>query len=110
MCGNTKRILKERGALGYDIVDLDSMVPLADARLHMPGEVLLGNVATVAVLRNGSVQDVIDTVTKCHEDAGDLYIVGAACEVPRDAPEENMFAMLEFARSHKPGTTPAARS
>ena len=69
----------------------------------MPEEVLLGNVATVDVLRNGSVQDVIDTVTKCSQDAGDLYIVGAGCEVPRDTPEENMLALLEFARSHKPG-------
>ena len=104
MCGTTKRILKERGELGYDIIDLDSMVPLATARSNMPGEVLLGNVATVEVLRNGSVQDVIDTVTKCCEDAGNLYIVGAGCEVPRDTPEENMLALFEFARSHKPRT------
>jgi MtaA/CmuA family methyltransferase len=108
MCGSTKRILKERGALGYDIIDLDSMVPLADARVNMPEEVLLGNVATVDVLRNGSVQDVIDTVSKCSQDAGELYIVGAGCEVPRDTPEENMFALLEFARSHKPGTAAVA--
>ena len=105
MCGSTKRILKERGELGYDIIDLDSMVPLTAARMSMPGEVLLGNVATVEVLRNGSVQDVVDTVTKCSRDAGDLHIVGAGCEVPRDTPEENMLALLEFARSHKPGTT-----
>jgi MtaA/CmuA family methyltransferase len=103
MCGSTKRILKERGEIGYDIIDLDSMVPLASARTNMPHEILLGNVATVEVLRNGSAQDALDTVTKCSQDAGDLYIIGAGCEVPRDTPEENMFAMLEFARSHKPG-------
>lgn len=108
MCGNTKRILKERGELGYDIIDLDSMVPLTAARLNMPGEILLGNVATVDVLRNGSVQDVIDTVSKCSKDAGDLYIVGAGCEVPRDTPQENMFALLEFARSHQPGAMMAS--
>jgi MtaA/CmuA family methyltransferase len=108
MCGSTKRILKERGELGYDIIDLDSMVPLASARTNMPHEVLLGNVATVEVLRNGSVRDVFDTVTKCSQDAGDLYIIGAGCEVPRDTPEENMFAMLEFARSHKPGIVAAS--
>jgi len=103
MCGSTKRILKERAELGYDIIDLDSMVPLSAARMNIPGGVLLGNVATVEVLRNGSVQDVIDAVTQCTRDAGDLYIVGAGCEVPRDTPEENMLALLEFARSHKPG-------
>jgi len=45
----------------------------------------------------------IDAVTKCCMDAGDLYIVGAGCEVPRETPEENMMALLEFARTHKPG-------
>jgi MtaA/CmuA family methyltransferase len=108
MCGNTKRILKERGELGYDIIDLDSMVPMTAARLNMPEEVLLGNVATVDVLRNGSMQDVIDAVSKCSKDAGDHYIVGAGCEVPRDTPEENMLALLEFARSHKPGAMMAS--
>jgi MtaA/CmuA family methyltransferase len=107
MCGNTRRILKERGELGYDIIDLDSVVPLADARLNMPGEVLLGNVATVEVLRNGSVRDAMDAVTKCREDAGDLYIVGAGCEIPRDTPHENLTALLEFARTHKPAATTA---
>jgi MtaA/CmuA family methyltransferase len=102
MCGNTRRILKERGELGYDIIDLDSMVPMAEARLNIPGEVLLGNVATVEVLRSGSVQNVVDTLTKCHQDAGGLYIIGAGCEVPRDTPQENLFAMLEFARAHGP--------
>lgn len=110
MCGNTRRILRERGALGYDIIDLDSMVPLADARLNIPDEVLLGNVATVEVLRNGTVQDVIRTVSKCSEDAGDLYIVGAGCEVPRDTPQENLTALLDFARTHKLGRTAASPS
>jgi len=108
MCGNTRRILKERGELGYDMIDLDSNVPMAEARLNMPGEVLLGNVATIEVLRNGSVANVLDTLSKCSEAAGDLYIVGAGCEVPRDTPQENLFAMLEFARSHKPAAVLAA--
>lgn len=103
MCGNTKRILKERGELGYDIIDLDSMVSLGAARANMPGEVLLGNVATVDVLRNGNVENVSETVRRCSQDAGDLYIVGAGCEVPRDTPEANMMALLDFASSHKPG-------
>jgi len=102
MCGNTRRILKERGQLGYDIIDLDSSVPMAEARLHMPGEVLLGNLATIEVLRNGSALDVATALSQCHDAAGDFYIVGAGCEVPRDTPEANLFAMLEFARSHTP--------
>jgi len=105
MCGNTRRILRARAQLGYDIVDLDSMVSMAEARAQMPEQVLLGNVATVQTLRNGSVEDVLHAVTKCAEDAGELYIAGAGCEVPRDTPAENMFALRDFAHAHKPGAS-----
>jgi MtaA/CmuA family methyltransferase len=103
MCGSTRRILKGRGELGYDIVDLDTKVPLSEANAQMPTSVILGNIATVEVLRNGTVEDVVHAVTKCQRDAGDLYIIGAGCEVPRDTPAENMLALLEYARSHQPG-------
>jgi MtaA/CmuA family methyltransferase len=99
MCGNTRRILSARAELGYDIVDLDSMVQLSDARAQMPSEVLLGNVPTVEVMRNGSVEDVLRALTKCREQAGGLYIIGAGCEIPRDTPAENMFALRDFARA-----------
>lgn len=102
MCGNTRRILNARGQLGYDIVDLDSMVPMAEARAQMPGQVLLGNVATVEVMRNGSTEDVVRAAAKCHEHAGELYIVSAGCEIPRDTPVANVLALNDFAREHAP--------
>jgi MtaA/CmuA family methyltransferase len=110
MCGNTKRILKARGELGYDITDVDSIVPLAEARVKMPEQVILGNIATVEVLRNGSVEDVIACVSKCREDAGERYIIAAGCEVPRDTPVANMFALRDFAHSHLPAVQPAGAS
>jgi MtaA/CmuA family methyltransferase len=103
ICGNTKRILKSRGELGYDIVEIDSTVSLAEARAKMPSQVILGNVATVEVLQDGSVEDVLAAVTSCHEAAGALYIVGAGCEVPRKTPAANMVALCEYAHSHKSG-------
>jgi uroporphyrinogen decarboxylase len=107
MCGNTKRILKARGELGYDITDVDSIVPLTEARAKMPEQVILGNIATVEVLRNGSVEDVIACVSKCREDAGKRYIVAAGCEVPRDTPVANMFALRDYAHSHLPASAVA---
>jgi MtaA/CmuA family methyltransferase len=101
MCGNTRRILKQRGELGYDIVDLDVMVSLAEARAQMPEQVILGNIATVAVLRNGSADDVLKAVEGCHVAAGERYIIGAGCEVPRDTSEANMFAMRDYALTHQ---------
>ena len=102
ICGNTKRIMKSRGELGYDIIDVDAMAPLADARSKMPAQVILGNVATVEVMQNGSTQDVIAAVGKCHQAAGERYIIGAGCEVPRETPAANMFALQEYAQYHQP--------
>jgi MtaA/CmuA family methyltransferase len=103
ICGNTKRIMKGRGELGYDIVDVDAMVSLADARSNMHDQVILGNLATVEVMQTGSPADVLAAVSKCHQAAGERYIIGAGCEMPRDTPDANMFALLEYAQSHQPG-------
>jgi MtaA/CmuA family methyltransferase len=108
ICGNTRRIMKGRGQLGYDLVDVDAMVSLAEARSKMPDQVILGNVATVEVLENGSVDDVYAAVTRCHEAAGALYVIGAGCEVPRETPAANMFALRDYARSHQPVSTRVA--
>jgi MtaA/CmuA family methyltransferase len=102
ICGKTRSILKGRGELGYDIVDVDSMVSMVDARAKMPEQVILGNIATVDLMKNGKAEEVLAAVAKCHEDAGEKYIIGAGCEVPRDTPAANMFALRDYAQTHKP--------
>lgn len=99
ICGNTTRILAAWAGLGYDIMDLDSNVSMTVARQRMGMEqVLLGNVATVAVLRQGTRAETLAAVSRVHQACGPRYIVGAGCEVPRDSPEENMFALRDYAR------------
>lgn len=101
ICGNTRPILGFLGRLGCDIVDLDWMAPLAEARAAMgPRQVLLGNVDPVRVLRNGTAEEVYAAVAECHRQAGDRFIVSAGCEVVRDTPVENLRAMLRYAREH----------
>jgi MtaA/CmuA family methyltransferase len=102
ICGKTRAILQGRGELGYDIVDVDSLVSMAEARAKMPAQVILGNVATIEYMRNGTAEEVYAAVGKCHLDAGEKYIIGAGCEVPRDTPPANMFALRDYAQSHKP--------
>jgi MtaA/CmuA family methyltransferase len=103
ICGNTRCILREMARLGCDIVDLDSLAPLNRARAEMgPEQVLLGNINPVTVIRNSKPMDISQAVHQCHEEAGSRYIVGAGCEIPRDTPEENVRALGEYARSHKP--------
>ena len=103
ICGNTRAHLAGMGRLGCAIVDLDSMVPLAEARAQMgPDQVLLGNLNPVAVLRNGTPTAVTAALAACHREAGPRFIVGAGCEVPKDTSHENLRALCDYARSHQP--------
>lgn len=102
ICGNTRLSLRSMGKLGCAIVDLDSLTPISEAREQMgPGQVLLGNLNPVSVLRNGNVSTVTSAITECHRQAGSRFIVGAGCEVPRDTPLENLHALCEYAHSHR---------
>jgi MtaA/CmuA family methyltransferase len=101
ICGNINRILEGVGKLGCDIVDLDFMVPVANARKAMgPQPVLLGNLNPVAALRNSTPPAITAAIAECHRQAGPRYIVGVGCEVPRDTPEANVRALTDYARSH----------
>jgi len=103
ICGNTRPILGLLGRLGCDVVDLDSMAPLAEGRAAMgPRQVLLGNIDPVRVLRNGTPQEVYAAVGESHQQAGDRFIVSAGCEVVRDTPLENLDAMRRYSREHGP--------
>jgi MtaA/CmuA family methyltransferase len=103
ICGNTRRILAGMGTLGSDIVDLDFLAPLDEGRAAMgPSQVLLGNIAPVRDLQRGAPESVYAIMGECHRQAGDRYIVGAGCEVPRDTPDENLRALVRYAREHVP--------
>lgn len=100
ICGNTGFALEDIGLLGCEIVDLDSLVPVPAARAKMgPIQVLLGNLNPVQTLRGGTPDDVLAAVAQCHLSAGQRYVVGAGCEIPRDTPPENVRALAEYART-----------
>lgn len=101
ICGNTRRILKWMGQVGADIVDLDYPAPMHEGRAAMgEGQMLLGNIDPVRVLRDGTPESVTAAIAQCHQESGKRYIVGAGCEVPRGTPEANLMALTRYARSH----------
>ena len=103
ICGNTRAHLEAMGRLGCAIVDLDSLVPLAEARARMgPDQVLLGNLNPVAGLRDSTPDAVSAAVAACHRAAGPRFVVGPGCEVPPDTPEKNLRALCDYARTHAP--------
>ena len=98
ICGNTRKILAGMGQLGADIVDLDFLTPVEEARAAMgPRQILLGNLDPVRSLRDGTPESVTAAVAECHRQAGARFVVGAGCEVPRGTPPENVRAMAEYA-------------
>ncbi len=103
ICGKVRKIVEHLGTLQCDILDLDSMNPMGEARAQVgPDQVLLGNIAPVAVLKDGTADEVYNEIAECHRQTGPRYIAGAGCEVPRGTPHENMMALTRYAHEHAP--------
>lgn len=101
ICGNTRSILEGVGRLGCEIVDLDYLAPVSEAREKMgQDQILLGNIDPVSVLRDAAPEKIYQAVEQCHKDAGSNFIVGAGCEVTRDTPLENLRVLTDYAQSH----------
>jgi MtaA/CmuA family methyltransferase len=99
ICGDTRAILEGVGLLGCEIVDLDYLTPVAQAREKwVPRQVLMGNLDPVRILRDGTPDDILRELAECHRQAGDRFIVGAGREVPRDTPQQNLRTLSAYAR------------
>ena len=102
ICGSIRRIADRVATLGSDMVDIDYPVPMREARAKMgPAHTLAGNLDPVNVVRNGTPESITAALEDCFEAAGPRYIVGAGCEIVRDTPDQNLRAMLNFARSRE---------
>jgi MtaA/CmuA family methyltransferase len=96
ICGDTTRLLPDMAASGADIIDLDWMVDLAGARRVLGPEVALcGNIDPVAVLLQGTPEQVRRGVERCTAAAGTRWICAAGCEVPDGTPHANLMAQTE---------------
>jgi MtaA/CmuA family methyltransferase len=103
ICGNTRAILGGIGRLGCEIVDLDYLTPVAEARGKLGAlQVVMGNIDPVRTLRDGTPDSILRELAECHRQAGERFVVGAGCEVPRDTPVENVRVLSAYARGLRP--------
>jgi len=101
ICGDSRSILESIGMLGCEIIDIDSMVPIDEARAKIgPHACLLGGVDPVRELQNGSPREILNALSNYHQQAGSRFIVGAGCEVTPGTPIENLQIMADYAKSH----------
>ena len=93
ICGNIGSIIEYMPTTEADIIDVDWMVPLSEARAKVGDDVTLcGNFDPSGILLQSSPQGVADAARACLRDGGKRFILMPGCEVPPNTPEENIRA------------------
>ena len=96
MCGETTDTMRLLPDIGVDCFSCDTAVDLAVAKANIGDRMaLMGNVAPVNTLMQGTPEDVRRESYECIEKAGldGGFILSSGCEIPRDTPDENTIAM-----------------
>lgn len=114
ICGKTSPLWDEMSQLKVANFSVDNMEDLAAARDIMgPHFGLMGNVAPVDVMLNGTIDDVIETCKTCiikGSEAENGYTLGTGCQVPIGTPRENfdafIFATRKYGRGARKGCLP----
>ena len=95
ICGDTTHILDAMAESGADMIDIDWMVDIEQAAVVFDGRAALcGNFDPVAVMLQGSPDDVEQAVLDCQAKGGARYFSAAGCEIPDGTPEENLRAQV----------------
>ena len=101
ICGKTEAILEEMTRTGAKILELDHSVDLAAAKAEVGTRVCIqGNLNPTGVLLTGEPNDVEAESRACIEKASKEggFILSSGCEIPLNAPLENIKAMVSAAK------------
>jgi uroporphyrinogen decarboxylase len=102
ICGDTSRMLRHMAETRAELVSVDD-IDLAHARREVGDDtVLMGSVST-ALLLEGSPGQVREAAERCLELGMPRLILSSACDVPTDAPAENVRALVDAARGWRAG-------
>ena len=81
---------------GADMIDIDWMVDIEHAARVFEGKTALcGNFDPVAVMLQGTPEEVRRAVLDCQAKGGGQYFSAAGCEVPDGTPQENLHTQAE---------------
>ena len=97
ICGKTSRILHMMCETGADVLSIDSIVSISEAReiIH-DRAILMGNVDTTLMI-NGSPADITSAANECVRMAGSNrgFILSTSCDMPIEVPAENMQSLVD---------------
>ena len=104
ICGDIRNSVRFMAQTGCDILDVDWMVPLDEARAVVgPDVTLAGNFDPAAVLLQGTPQEVADAARRNVEMGGRRFILQPGCEVPPGTAEQNIRAFFPCQGCRIPG-------
>ncbi|MDD4797089.1 MAG: uroporphyrinogen decarboxylase family protein [Eubacteriales bacterium] len=106
ICGDNNRVMQLHAETGADMLEVDYKADLKAYKEKIGQRiVLVGNVDPSGVLLQGSVEDVRRACLACIDAAAEKggFILGSGCEVPMQAPVQNMKEMVRVARAHQNG-------
>lgn len=96
ICGDINAILQSTLKTGADIIDCDWMVDFEHAnKVFGDSASACGNFDPVAVVLEGTPEDVSDAVRKCITGSSVRSIIAAGCEIPVNTPYENLKAISD---------------
>ncbi len=108
ICGNTNKITEAMLESGCDMLSVDVKVPLLRAKELGGDKVpIIGNVDPINTMMLGTPAEVRDEVMRDIADCADSpngYIVSTGCDIPVDAPLENIYAFMDAVREYGPVT------
>lgn len=96
ICGNTTHILADMAQSGADIIDVDWMVDMrraAEVCGHRAA--ICGNFDPVAVMLEGTPEQVKQATLECLSAGGPHSISAAGCEIPINTPHANLLAQAQ---------------
>lgn len=92
ICGQMNPVYEQVKELHSHVLSFDSIVPMAEAKAHLPGRVLMGNVSTYT-LEFGDPEKVAALAKHCVKSGSD--ILSPACGLGMKSPLVNVQAMLK---------------
>lgn len=102
ICGKTKPIWSSLKDMSISIFSIDNCEDLKEAKDILGKNMgISGNVPPVEIMKQGTIDEVIDSCVSCIKKAGDSprgFQLNTGCQVPLGTPRENMEALIFAAR------------
>jgi len=99
----TFQILPDMIKTGADIIDIDHLVTSMEDFIPelLEGQVFSGNSDPVSVIKDGTTEEIQESVLLCYQQTQGRGIVSAGCEIPAATSYENMQGYMKSAHTVK---------